>query len=152
MRFKYGLTAVQMAASACKKRKRVLSLENKLSILDRLAKSEKATKVASEFGTGTSTVTDLKKNESRFRWFVSSTESLSVCTKERKIMRFADDDMYMDVCTCTHYDVIIVCKKTIYIHVSENSVGPNRFGYERIHCTFVIQPNEAIMTHGIYAY
>ena len=65
VRFKYALTAVKMAASACKKRKRVLSLENKLSILDRLAKGEKATKVASEFGIGKSTVTDLKKNKSR---------------------------------------------------------------------------------------
>ena len=65
MRFKYALTAVKMAASACKKRKRVLSLENKLSILDRLAKGEKATKVASKFGIGKSTVTDLK--ESRIR-------------------------------------------------------------------------------------
>ena len=39
----------------------VLSLENKLSILDRLAKGEKATKVASEFDIGNSTVTDLKE-------------------------------------------------------------------------------------------
>ena len=66
MRFKYALTAVKMAASMCRKRKRVvLSLANKLSILDRLAKGEKATKVASEFGIGNSTVTDLK--ESRIR-------------------------------------------------------------------------------------
>ena len=65
VRFKFALTAVKMAASACKKHKRVLSLENKLSMLDRLAKGEKATKVASEFGIGKSTVTDLKKNESR---------------------------------------------------------------------------------------
>ena len=67
-------TAVKMAASTCRKRKRVvLSLENKLSILDRLANGEKATKVASEFGIGNSTVTDLKKNKSRIRLvFVSS--------------------------------------------------------------------------------
>ena len=80
-----------MAAS--RKRKRVvLSLENKLCILDRLAKGEKATSIASEFGIGNSTVTDLKKNESRIRAFVSSMESLSVCSKEHKIMRLADDE------------------------------------------------------------
>ena len=57
MRFKYALTAVKVAASTCSKCKQVvLSLENKLSILNRLAKGEKATKVASEFGTGTSMV------------------------------------------------------------------------------------------------
>ena len=51
-----------MAASMRRKRKRVvLSLEHKLSILNRLAKGKKGTKVASEFGIGNSTVTDLKK-------------------------------------------------------------------------------------------
>ena len=55
-----------MAASTCRKCKRIiLLLVNKSSILDRLAKGEKATKVASEFGNGNSTVTDLKKNKSR---------------------------------------------------------------------------------------
>ena len=80
------------AASTRRKRKRVvLSLENKLSILNRLAKGEKATKVASEFGIGNSMVTDLKK-KSRIWLLVSSMESLYVCSKERKIMRLADDE------------------------------------------------------------
>ena len=53
-----------MAVSSSRKRKRVvLSLENKLCILDRLAKEEKATKIAREFGSGNSTITDLKKKE-----------------------------------------------------------------------------------------
>ena len=82
MHFKYVLTAVKMAASTRRKRKSVvLSLENKL----RLAKGERGTKVASEFGIGNSTVTDLK-NELRIRSFISSMESYSVCLKERKIM------------------------------------------------------------------
>ena len=52
-----------MAASTCRKWKRVvLSLENKLSMLDRIAKDEKVTKVASEFGIGNSTVTDRVEN------------------------------------------------------------------------------------------
>ena len=42
-----------MAASTCKKCKQVvLSLENKLYILDRLAKGERATNIASEFSIG----------------------------------------------------------------------------------------------------
>ena len=94
MCFKYALTAVKMtAASTRRKRKRVvLSLENKLSILNRLAKGEKGTKVASEFGIGNSTVTDLKKKESRIQLLVSSMESLSVRSKERKIIRLANDE------------------------------------------------------------
>ena len=71
-----------MAASTCRQHKQVvLSLENELCILDRIAKGEKATKVGGEFGIGNSMVTDLKKNESRIRSFVSSMESLSVCSK-----------------------------------------------------------------------
>ena len=56
------------------------------NILNRIAK------VASEFGIDNSTVTDLKKNKSRIRLLVSLMESLSVCSKERKIMRLADDE------------------------------------------------------------
>ena len=37
-------------------------------------------------------MTDLKKKESKIRLFVSLMESLSVCSKERKIMCLADDD------------------------------------------------------------
>ena len=54
-----------MATSTCRKHKRVvLSLENKLSIiLNRLAKNEKPTKIAKEFGIGNSTVTDIKESK-----------------------------------------------------------------------------------------
>ena len=82
-----------MAASTRRKSKRVVpSLENKSSLLNRLAKGKKGTKVASEFGIGNSTVTDLKENESRIRSLVSSMESLSICSKERKIMCLASDE------------------------------------------------------------
>ena len=51
-----------MAASSSRNCKQVvLSLENKLCILDRLAKDEKATKIAREFGIGNSMITDLKE-------------------------------------------------------------------------------------------
>ena len=39
-----------------------IAIENKLSILNRLSKGEKGTKVAGEFGIGNSMVTNLKKN------------------------------------------------------------------------------------------
>ena len=87
-------------------------LENKLSILDRLAKGEKATKVASEFGIGNSTVTDLKKKESRIQSFVSSMESLSVCSKEHKIMRLADDEKVDEAVYLWYIKLIF--------HISEN--------------------------------
>ena len=75
-------------------------------------------------------------------------ESLSVCSKECKIMRFADDDMYMDVCTCTHYDVIIVCKKLIF-YISEIVLAPTILDMRgstvagRLLYTLLFRPNGA---------
>ena len=52
---------------------------------------EKATKPASEFGIGNSTVTDLLK-ESIIRSLLLTMEYLSVCLKEHKIMHLADNE------------------------------------------------------------
>ena len=82
---------VVMAAATGKRKRVVLSLENKIVILDRLAKGERATKLATEFGIGNATIIDLKKNEDKIRSFMSSMESLSVSSKQRKIMRLAED-------------------------------------------------------------
>ena len=80
-----------MAAATGKRKRVVLSLENKIVILDRLAKGERATKLATEFGIGNATIIDVKKNEDKIRSFISSMESLSVSSKQRKIMRLAED-------------------------------------------------------------
>ena len=80
-----------MATRNLKRKRVVLSLGNKLTILDRLAQGEMMTKLAKEYNVGNSTLTDLKKNESKIREFVTTMESLSVCPKERKIMRLAKD-------------------------------------------------------------
>ena len=61
-------------------------------ILDRLSKRERQVDLALEFGVGTSTVADIKKNEAKIREFVATMNSLSVSVKERKIMRLADDE------------------------------------------------------------
>lgn len=82
--------AAACATTSGKRKRVVLSLENKICILDRLARGERATKLATEFGIGNATVTDLKKNEAKIRAFVSSMESLSVSSKQRKIMRLAE--------------------------------------------------------------
>ena len=51
------------------------------------------TKLAKEYNVyvGNSTLTDLKKNESKIREFVTTMESLSVCPKEQKLMHLAKD-------------------------------------------------------------
>ena len=78
----------------------VLLLENKLCILNRPAMGEKATKPASEFGIGNSTVTDLLK-ESIIRSLLLTMEYLSVCLKEHKIMHLADNEKVDEAMVCS---------------------------------------------------
>ena len=143
MCFKYALTAVKMAASTHRKHSCSIARKQVEHILNRLAKGEKATKVPGEFGIGNSTVTDLKKNESRIQLFVSSMESLSVCSKECTIVRLGDDEKVDEAV----YKLIF--------HISENftnSVGPSHFGYERIHCTMyglVIIGSESLSNYNM---
>ena len=81
------------AQSVPKKRKRVvLTLENKLAILDRLKTGATQEKLASEYGIGRSTVGDLKKNEDKIRSFALTMENTAISTKGRKVMRICDDE------------------------------------------------------------
>ena len=79
-------------ASSSKKRKRVvLTLEDKLAILDQLKAGPTQEKLAKQFGIGRSTVHDLK-NEHKLRSFASTMESMAMNKKGRKTMRLADDE------------------------------------------------------------
>ena len=80
------------AKSSCGKRKRaVLSLECKLTILDRLKAGATQEKLSHEYGIGRSTVGYIKKNEDKIRSFASTMESMAISKKGRKVMRLADD-------------------------------------------------------------
>ena len=85
-------TAPAKSQTKPKRKRKVLTLEDKLVILDRLSKRERQVDLALEFGVGTSTVADIKKNEAKIREFVATMDSLSMSVKERKIMRLADDE------------------------------------------------------------
>ena len=80
---------VVMAAATGKRKRVVWSLENKIVILDGLAKVERATKLATKFGIGNATITDLKKNKDKIRSFVALMKNLSV---PRTIMRLAENE------------------------------------------------------------
>ena len=74
-----------IANSNSKKRTRVvLTLENKLAIVDRLKAGTTQKKLAEEYGIGRSTVGNLKKNEDRIRLFAFMMESLSIYKLERE--------------------------------------------------------------------
>ena len=66
------------------KRKRVvLSLETKLTILDRNSKGESQVKLATEYGIGTSTVGDIIKNADKIKSFALTMDTLSMNKKGR---------------------------------------------------------------------
>ena len=75
------------------KRKHVtLSIEQKLTILKKVAGGASLTTIAKEYDIGKSTVSDIKKNEEKLKKFAAGMESFSVDSKSRKIMRLANDD------------------------------------------------------------
>ena len=75
------------------KRKRVvLSLETKLTILDRNSKGKSQVKLAREYGIGTSTVGDIIKNADKIKSFALTIGTLSTNKKGRKVMRLAKDN------------------------------------------------------------
>ena len=65
-------------------------MKRRSKIIDRL-KKESATKLASEYGIGNSTITGLKKNADKIHSFQTKMDSLSV-NKKRKVMRLAKDE------------------------------------------------------------
>ena len=76
-------------ANTDRKRKRVvLSIESKLTVLDSVAKGVGYSELCEKFGIGKSTITTLKKNEAKIREFASS-KSIS---GSRKVMRLAKDE------------------------------------------------------------
>lgn len=79
-----------MAKATTKRKRVILSLESKLSILDKLSKGVTQAILAEGYNIGQSTITDLKKNEAKLRAFVSSLEQQGMSCS-RKIMRLAKE-------------------------------------------------------------
>ena len=82
------------SSSSCKRRRVVLTLEQKLAILDRLKKGESQEKLASEYGARRSMISDIKKSEEKLKSYASTMESLSMSLTTRKVMRLAADEKF----------------------------------------------------------
>ena len=79
-------------ANTDRKRKRVvLSIESKMTVLDSVAKGVGFSELTEKFGIGKSTITTLKKNETKMREFASTLESNSM-SGSRKVMHLAKDE------------------------------------------------------------
>ena len=79
--------------SSCGTRKRVvLSIESKLTIVDHMKAGVTQEKLATEYRSVCSTEGDIKMNEEKIRSFASTMESMAIIKKGRKVMRLAYDD------------------------------------------------------------
>ena len=85
------LLATSTAHCSRKRKRVVLTLEKKLSILHRLKSGETQGKVAIEYGVGRSTIGDIKKTQDKLKSFASTMENFAMSLKGRKVMRMADD-------------------------------------------------------------
>ena len=74
-----------------KRKRKVLSLESKLAILDTLSKGVSQANLAAQYGVGKSTISDIKKSEGKIRQYVAVLDNQGVSTS-RKVMRLAKED------------------------------------------------------------
>ena len=80
-----------VSASAKKKRKRVvLTIEEKVKVLDMLDESISYSVIAAEFGIGKSTVSDLKKNKEKIHHFKTEMVDMGM-RRQAKTMKLGDD-------------------------------------------------------------
>ena len=85
-------TACSSSAASGKKRKRVvLTIEDKLKICDLVKNGRSLTSVAAEFNVGKSTVHDIMKNKAKLQTFLTEIQD-GDCTKKRRIVRRANLD------------------------------------------------------------
>ncbi len=79
-----------MGQPPAKRARKVISLSDKLRILERLEAGETASKLAKEYGIGNSTLTDIKKAKEKIRRFAADQESAKSLAK-RCIVRTCND-------------------------------------------------------------
>ena len=80
------------------KRKRVvLLIDSKIAVLDRLKGGASHKRLADDFGIGTSTIGDIKRDEAKIRAFASTMDSMAVSKKGRKVMRLAINSMKLSI-------------------------------------------------------
>ncbi len=74
-----GIKSKKDSTGNSRKRKRVvLTLEQKLLVLERLKHGQTQENIASEFGAGRSTIGDIKKSEEKLRSFAFSMEGFNI--------------------------------------------------------------------------
>ena len=74
-----------------KRKRKVLSIDTKLAILESLSKGVSQAKLVEQYGVGKSTISDIKRSEQKVKEYASTLDSQGVSTS-RKVMRLAKED------------------------------------------------------------
>ncbi len=84
------------SVSSTKRKRKVLTIEAKLAILNSLSKGISKASLAEEYGVGKSTISDIKNNEQKLKEYASHLDNQGV-SQARKIMRLAKEDKLEEV-------------------------------------------------------
>ena len=125
------MATLSSSAKKSKKRKHVV-----LTILDCLKGGATQAKLADEYGIGTSTVGEIKKDEAKIRSFASTMDGMAMSKKGRKVMRLSDDDklneaVYQWFVQKWSHDMQVsgpvLCEKAVQLHkqLHEGSTVPS---------------------------
>lgn len=80
---------VSSQISNMKRKRVVLTIEQKQKIIEKLTKGVKRTDLAKEYNVGESTIIDIKKNEAKPAEFVAEI-NCTAATENRKVVRLSD--------------------------------------------------------------
>ena len=72
-----------------KRKRNVLALSEKIELVKRMEKGESLSKLMAEYGVGSSTLYDLKKQKDKMLSFVGSTDGPSGKIEKRKTLKWA---------------------------------------------------------------
>lgn len=119
--------------SPAKRKRNVLSIENKITILDRLEKGESGASLAVVYNVGKSTISEIKGNKSKILQFASKLNSTDG-SKSRKSMKKASDEKLEDAIYLWFLQKrsqgqpisgLLLCEKAL--QMNEQLGGPSEF-------------------------
>ena len=84
-------STVASSSGVQKRKRKVLSIDTKLAILESLSKGVSQAKLAEQYGVGKSTISDIKRSEQKVKEYASTLDSQGESTS-RKVMRLAKED------------------------------------------------------------
>lgn len=76
-----------------KRKKIVLTIKQKLELIERFEKGESTTELAQDYGIGVQTVRDIRKNKTKFEEFVGDCESIAGPSKRKTMKKSTFEDL-----------------------------------------------------------